>query len=742
MIPLSVNSQIAAQKTIKNPNLVLTIEGIDEIYGSSEILKIIQIGDPGLFIDGSWVIGGSAPVDGQFPYVSLDGSSTSIRQQLDYDKGRGSSIQSLDVELIDVRGKITELITPGLVVPDILGRKVKILLAIDGPSARYPDDYAILFRGIVNDIRSNPASVILSVSHPEQKKKQDLYQKIDTALTAGITNSATTIPVASTAGFLLGVAGPDGSFDPSFKSYVRIDDEIIEYTGISANNLTGCVRSQLSTFAVSHDLDAEVSSFYRLRDTAMDLALKVMLSKQGNFLEGITVSSFNIIPSVGTIQDSIFFEGLDVSIEYGLTIGDWVTTVASAFGANNVTLKEISSIERTDTGSYITVSGVTFTDESDSPATISFRSKYDTLPSGLGLGADEVDVTQHEFLRTQYLSSFMYDFYLKETMENAREWLDLEIYKPASAYSVPRKGQCSAQMLIGPIPGSKVTIFDESNIISPSRIRLRRSLSKNFYNTIVYKIEEDELEDKFLRGRVTQSATSLAQVKVGSRSLLIESRGLRVIDLGLSLAQAASTRRLRRYEFGAEYFEGISVKFGDGFDVELGDVVIFDPTNLNVSNTVDGDRKKPPALFEVANKSMNYRTGETTIDLVDTSFDENARYGLIGPSSLIKTGISQTQFVIEPSFGKKFGAAEYQKWKRYKNCAVRVRSEDGVTRYFETKIVISDSNTITVDDPLGFTPIAGDILELAPYDKANDQIKLIYVHLSPLTGADPSYIML
>ena len=742
MIPISTRTQIAAAEIVKKPNLVIVIDGAPFIYGSAPTLRLIKIGDPGLLIGGGWKIGSTTPVENSNVLLSLGGSSQSINQQLDEDKGRGSSIQSLDIELVDKDQEITKLITPGFYMSDILGRKAKIYLALNADEALWPDDYLLLFRGIVDDIKSLPASVTLTVSHPETKKKQVLFPKVETNLNGAISDSDTTITLDTTAGLLLPVTGPDGVTDNNFKSYVRIDDEIIRYTGISGNQLTGCSRAQLATFAVAHSDDAAVSSFYRLQGTAMDVALKLMLSMQDYFMSAVDVTSFQLMPGPVSVPNAIYFKGINVTTEYGLTIGDYVSTTGASNGANNVTLKEITAIEETEFGSYIVIDGVTFVDEDGTSGTISFRSKYDSWPAGLQLGADEVDVTQHEYLRRQFLSSFNYDFYLKDTLENARDFLDTQVYRPASAYSVPRKAQASVQMLIGPIPGSKVTTLSEENIVKPSQIKLRRSINKNFFNTIVYKYEEDELEDKYLKGKVTVDAGSLAQIDVGTRALVIESKGLRENDLGGALAISASNRRLDRYGFGAEYIEGMQVTFGAGFDVELADIVIVDVSALNVSNTVDGSRSKPAALFEVANKKMNYKTGEIVLDLVDTAFDENARYALIGPASKVKSGISSSQFVIEPSYSELFGSAEYQKWGRFTDCVVTVRSPDGVTRYAQTVLQRPTSNTLTVSPVLPFTPQPGDIMELAPYAQSTAQIKLVYGFQSPLSGGDPDYLML
>ena len=51
------------------------------------------------------------------------------------------------------------------------------------------------------------------------------------------------------------------------------------------------------------------------------------------------------------------------------------------------------------------------------------------------MSPDEVDVTEHLRIEQLFLSSFEYKFYLKESIDNAQDWLEQEVYKPASAYS-------------------------------------------------------------------------------------------------------------------------------------------------------------------------------------------------------------------------------------------------------------------------------------------------------------------
>ena len=744
---LTERAQIASEKIDKHPSLILVIDGVEKKYGSAKILKLIKIGDEDLLIGDDWVIGGFRPLKNQLTCISMEDSSNSIKQQLDIDKGRGSSISSLEIALIDFKNQITELITPGEVVDDILGRKAKLYLGF-ADNTNFPDDFIIIFRGIIDNINSEAGVVKLNLAHPDQKKRQLLYSKKETQLNGAISNSDTTLTVDSTLDFLLRVNGPSGSPDTSFTSYIRIDNEIIKYTGKTGTTFTGCTRGALSTIASSHSDNSRVDSFYTLEGNAIDLALKMMLSGwQGYFQTGVDITNFNVIGDSTVVSNSMFFSGINVEYEYGVVVGDYLTTTGATNGANNVSMKTISQIEIDDYGTYIVVNGVSFVNEASTSATVSFRSQYDSLPSGLKMSCDEVDVAEHERIKTLFLSSFDYKFYLKDSIEDAQEFLEQQIYKPAGAYSLPRKARASLGYFIGPIPSVSSKLLDESNITNPNKLKIRRSTNKNFFNTIVYKFEVDPLEDKYLRGVFTQSTVSLGQIPIGTKPLVIQADGMREDLVGVARATSASNRRLDRFKFGAEFLEGVNINYEFGFNLEVGDIVLLDGSQLSLSDTETGTRGKATKMFEIVNKSLSFKTGNVVLDLVDTGFAGSSRYATIAPSSKIKSGISSTQFIIEQYYKSPYGVNEYKKWERYDHCRVKVVSPDFTTRFAQSYIQSISGNTITLNASLGFTPQPGDMMTLADYDFAGvtDQIKLLYTHMHDTPNFGDSselYVML
>jgi hypothetical protein len=719
-------------KSIIQPQLVLEIDGVDEVYSLVNLLTFFNYGEStALYGDPDLVFGGLAELDTAKNRIILDKSTTKITQQLEIDKARGSSISSLKITLADKNGDISRLITPGEVVEDILGRRAKVKLGF-AVNTSYPMDYITVFRGVINDVVSGAGYVEFFLASPEQKKKVSIFPPAASQLNGAINNSVTTLTLDSTTDFV----DPTITTDPAIEFYVRIDDEIIKYTGKTSTTLTGCTRGALTSINVSHDDNTSVSAFYRLQGDAMELALKLMLSHGGGpayCLEDTPVTSFEVITDTLTVSDAIYFDNVNVEDEYGITVGDYVTTTGASNGANNVSLKVIASITVLDFGSYIVLTGVNFVNETGSNAVISFRSRYDTLGIGMGLCIDEVDVDEHELIQSSFLSSFNYDIYVKEEVSDAKAFLENEIYAPASAFTLPRKSRASVGYNSAPIPtfGETTVTLNEENIINGKDLKLKRSLSKNFYNAIIYKFDEDSvLDDKFRTVVINTNTDSLDRIDIGNKPLTILSKGMRASLSGVNNATIAGNRRLDKYKFGAEYIDDIMIKFSDGFNIEVGDNVIFDGSSLNVTDTNTGERGKAAKLFTVVNKSLDFKKGVITLNIIDGGYSLGARWGLFSPSSIISSGFSTTSFEIQTSYG--WATSEYEKWTplldpaNADNPIVTIHSADWSTSS-TAEIDSISGNTVTLKTALAFTPSAGYIMELASYDSPEvDTIKAIY----------------
>lgn len=727
----------ASQELSVEPQLVLQIDGVDTVFGAVRILKVIRIGDEGLDIGDDWVIGGLNEVADQEDLISVKGTGTTINQQLRPDLGSVSSVSSITVELLDSNNLLTQIISPGVEIDDIMDARATLYFGF--AQTAWKDDYVKIFAGIIDDVVSAAGTVQITLSHPDQKKRQTLFLKAQGDLSGAIDDSVTNIPITNAdTVFLQPYADtPTAAEDDAILFYVKIDDEIIQYTGATSTNLTGAVRGALGTTAASHDSGAQADSFIVLEGTMIDLALKLMLSgKNGYFEEGLAVTAFNVVSPAQIVSNAMFFRGIDVADEYGLVAGDFITTAGSAEAANNVEYKTIIAIIKVDDGSYVLVDDVTFVNETESAATVSFRSQYDTLGYGCAMTPQEVDVDEHHYWRDLYLSQFQYRFYVKDEI-NAKEFIEKELYAPYGAYSVPRKTKASMGYHIGPIPRGEIAIFDSNNIKSPSKLKLRRTTSKYFYNTIIYKYDETPLEDKFLSGQVYVEQTSKNRIKRGTKPLIFEAKGIRTNLDGLTRTAFASERYLGRYRFAAEHLDGVQVFFKDGFAVEPGDLAILDPEGLKISNTEDGNREKPDKFFEVINKSTDLKTGNITVDLVDTSFESGERFGIISPSSRIVSGTT-AYAIIEDSYGDLYPGDEQRKWLKYIGLPVLIHSEDFSFSEEVTFNGFDGQNRYKMlfDATLSEPVQAGWIIDIPNYPasverKVNRRYKLFHPHFSP-----------
>jgi len=462
-------------------------------------------------------------------------------------------------------------------------------------------------------------------------------------------------------------------------TFIRIEDEIVQYTAVSGNDLTGVTRGALGTVAVSHDDLTEISTYYRLSGGPIDLALKLMLSnpEQSNFIEDLAITAFvQVTPSL-VIANGVFFPAEDLQRDTGIVVGDRITITGATEGANNFTDRLITQITQLSTGTVITVDGAGLVSEIESSALGAFGSKFNVLPEGSRvLDPRTVDVERHEFWDTLFPTSFPeYVFKIDETID-AKDFINSEIYFPAGLYPTPRDGKASINFSIPPLVDADSVELTSEVVKSPEKLVIGRSTNKNFFNAIVYKYQQDVLEDKFLAGVITQSARSTNRIKTVNRPLTIEANGLVDDAETLTIINRQTRRFLDRYQFAAETIK-IDVLYKIGMPIEVGDVVIFGNSLLQVTDINEASRDFQPRLMEVLNKSMDIKTGQIQLELVDTFFSGDARYGTYSPTSFVNTGATTTRIPLKESFGTTVTTNEENfKWQQYIGETITVNNAD------------------------------------------------------------------
>lgn len=170
---------------LKNPNvettLVAIVDGIETLFTNVKIKKPILIGDPDLYIGDDWVIGGYREVPNQKDLLMMSGSTTKITQKTDPSKGIGTSISQMNLLLLDLNAEITKIVSPGQVVPDIIGRRITIMTG--AKETGFPLDYVTIYRGQIQELGAEPNTVLLNLSNTDEKKRVAVLPKVTTVLT-------------------------------------------------------------------------------------------------------------------------------------------------------------------------------------------------------------------------------------------------------------------------------------------------------------------------------------------------------------------------------------------------------------------------------------------------------------------------------------------------------------------------------------------------------------------------------
>lgn len=827
-------SQLTSAKTKgieQKPQLVLEIEGFNKILGIGSIKKYVRIGDEGLEIGDDWVIGGFNPVTNQLDVISLDGTTTTIAQQLQIDKGGASSVSSIQMSLLPDQ-EIIDLISPGVVLNDLLG--VKATLSLGYQETAYPQDFITVFSGIIDEIQAS-GKIILNIAHPEQKKRFETFQKGSTTLTApaefrsatigslkfitrqgvvgtvtmqftaggtagsevvSVVGNAITVQIqsgVSTASQIRGaiekVPAATALIDTSIKqnesgnaqsasaltslgssttltvldnsnfllpadsgtlkTYVRINDEVIEYTSTNGTQFLGCTREALvdidpRAFGNQHAIGDTVDSFYRLQGNAFDLALKIYLSgPDAYFAENVKIKNFITVDEFGDVANAVYFDGVDVIDKYGLTPGDFITTTGDVVSGNNQTLVTISDVIKSGFGSYVVVNGAGFVLSANSPATASFRSKYNVLPegAGLGLGGDEVDVPEFERIKELFFTSiFDYDFYIKDTVQT-KDFVDSLLFS-TGAFTLPRKGKISLGFTAPPLGISDIKKLDETNTAKPQGNNIVRGISSYFYNNIVYVYNESVLDDgKFLHGTITSSADSKNRIKVGNKVLTIEAPGLRPTPSNTAVVNILTGRLLDRYRFAGERIK-TEAFYGDGFNVDVGDTVLFGNSSLKLIDTRTASKDFKPRLFEVVNRSLDIKTGKVALSLVDTNYSTEGRYGIVSPSSKTDAGSTVDYLILKDSFSTVAPKIEKDKWTKYIGEEITVHNEDYSVSENTTILAFDEGNNykMFIDPPLSFAAPADYIVDIPEYGAGDVDERAVYKQIFVFASPSPAVV--
>lgn len=747
----------------KNIVVTLEIEGLGIPLSSGPLFTRVRYGDPGIFYGEPGIVYGGvrrltdATGADQFKdYLSLDSSSLTLDQRIEPEQGRGS-VSTLSLSFIDKDGYMSMLISPGVILDDILGKNVKVRLGYKQIS--YPEDYFTIFRGVISQVTSQPGMIIFQLSDMNIKRRAQLFYTAKTTLFQDIDDSTTTIPVASNTDFHVPVLGPDGTYDSAVHVYLKIDDEWIEYTaaGFGTNVFTSVTRGARGTTPAPHTSGADVSVALQIQDHCIDMALKLMLSGwDGAFQSGVSPLNLGFTgdPDLGTQPNAIVLKSnIDAVEDFGLSPGDWITITSATNPSNDVSLPILDFGGLFGEPNRIIYIDGTFIPEMNTPALLSMRSQYDTYPVNAGsqLLPNVVDVEQHQRIKQEFLVSSQnaLRFFITDVESSGKDFIEKEVYLPIALYSLTRLGRLSVNITKPPIADERLQIVDKDTLLDPQNVAPQRALNNRlFYNEIQFYWDADD-DGNFTSAVKILDADSLNIIGISS-ALPIESKGSRT-DLG---AADQFNRRaeflLLRYKRGAEQFN-TKVNWQIGNQIEAGDVIALrDNGQLKITNITDGKRDLGIKLFEVIRRTLDIKSGFITLTLVSgVGSEATDRYGTISPSSLTDNGSTIDGIRIKDSFGALFPHNESRKWKDYIGEPIRIHNLDYTYDVTASLIGINPVNRyiLEVSPPLTGAPPSGMIVDIIDYPTSpnpNDNLiyKTIHAFLDPIvdvvTGISPT----
>ncbi len=730
-------------------SVVVDIDGLDYLT-STTIGRALEYGDPYNYGDAGLLYGMLVPIGikvgerGQRQLLEMSGSTLSIQQTLEPESGR-ASISTMTMNFVDKDSYITRAVSSGPILPEILGQQVKIWFGY--ANTQFPNDYFVLWRGRIGQVNAGVGKVSMQFLDPNVVRRQDIFYTAQTTLNGNINGSVTTIPVINNASFHKKLTGPDGTYDTTVRTFLKIDNEFIEYqnsgneaTGFGTNQFLNCVRGALPTGinspggAASHTTGATVDSYVMLTGNIMDLSLKIMMSGwNGPYLSSQALQSLNItgdavIPNLPS--GIILPTNIDAVRDLGISVGDYFTTSGSAIGGNNISGKVLGFQDLVGQTNRGILTDQTFTIENPTAAVLAIRSQYDVYPDSCGsqLPGWEVDVTQFKFLKNSYLSAAGYTFQiLINSSDAAKTFIENQLLMPVGAYSLTRQGKISVGLTKPKLADANMQILSVDNVIDPKNITVQRGVNnRKFFNEIDWQYDYGD-DGNAASVRNTLNAASLNAIGISS-VMPIDTQGAKTSQGFENVVAQRENWLFSRYARGSVLIN-LQTTLGVGALIECGDIVeINDNGHLQIPNFTTGIRNLGSQLFEVIKRDINLMTGITSLTLEGgTGAQVTDRFATISPSSFLGSAATTGEIIILESFGNL--ASEQKKWAPYVGLNVRVHSltysRDGTTTF--TGFDPSNDHGMMLSPPLAFAPSAGDQVDICQYpDDTNALNQALY----------------
>jgi hypothetical protein len=157
----------------------------------------------------------------------------------------------------------------------------------DYPDASF-DDFGLFQTQIITGASYDAGTYRINCADITREQREDIFEPKTTTLRTALTDSATTVEVYDTTKFQLVSHGTSYSDAPSATvGYIKIEKEVIRYTGKTGDSFTGCTRGALNTKAVAHTFDTgadeerrpKIEEYIYLEEPGVKLAYKILTGK-------------------------------------------------------------------------------------------------------------------------------------------------------------------------------------------------------------------------------------------------------------------------------------------------------------------------------------------------------------------------------------------------------------------------------------------------------------------------------
>jgi hypothetical protein len=165
-----------------------------------------------------------------------------------------ASIGSISFRIVDRSGTITNQLGSQLALGRSTRRqRVRVYVGYEGLAW---SDYSLVQTQLVSNIEWDEGVYTFRCTDIQREMRKEIFQLAKTRLASTVLAGDTTINVFDTATFTMIAHCASYSDSPSaVVGYIKIQDEVIKYTGITSTSFTGCTRGALNTRAVEHAVD-------------------------------------------------------------------------------------------------------------------------------------------------------------------------------------------------------------------------------------------------------------------------------------------------------------------------------------------------------------------------------------------------------------------------------------------------------------------------------------------------------